>query len=103
MNDKVELVYRGYIEGGRFQYGSEAICPRCGNGNAMLPGGNTHYGEWFECRDCGYKVLSDDCIQVKESLDKKGMGNRSTYTLLEKVDMQNNEIIYTNENYKDTE
>lgn len=93
--DKVELIYNGHMKDGKFVYGAEAICPECGNGNAMLHksdivydnNGETSVEEWYECRDCAYIVLKKEAVTVKRILDKPGMGAKSTYTIIEKVDM----------------
>jgi predicted nucleic-acid-binding Zn-ribbon protein len=53
--------------------GSAAICPKCGNSNAMLdfrnlwnPPDSPEYGKMgYECRDCGFAVYHEDTVSVK--------------------------------------
>lgn len=53
--------------------GSAAICPKCGNGNAMLDGGSHipggRYLAHFECRDCGFKVSVNKQTSVDIGMD----------------------------------
>jgi len=56
-----------------FVGGSAGICPKCGNGNAMLDGGSHipggRYLAHFECRDCGFTVSVNKCTSVNISMD----------------------------------
>lgn len=62
--------------------GNAPECPNCGSWNALLDDyeGEPDYRQLFKCRDCGFKVFKDECIVTVKTLDKPGMGNRSTYT-----------------------
>ena len=60
-------------------------CPKCGNGNAMLEKRQwieeiNNYDEIYYCRDCGYEIDFEFVELVFMNLDKKGMGDLSTYT-----------------------
>ena len=67
------------------------ICPKCGNGNAMLDY-VTFFDEekinieYYKCRDCGFQVFDYEAILVFTKLDKPGMGHLSTYTEVKRVD-----------------
>lgn len=62
--------------------GSAAVCPSCGNGNAMLdkservPGGN--YVLFFVCRDCGFKVSENKQTSVVIHMDVENRCYHST-------------------------
>jgi predicted nucleic-acid-binding Zn-ribbon protein len=53
--------------------GSAAICPKCGNGNAMLdtfePGIGDQWIQGFKCRDCGFKVSENKQTSVTIMMD----------------------------------
>lgn len=55
------------------------VCPQCGNNNAML-GRMTSIQGKMTCRDCGFTIRPTDGYVVRcFSLEKGGMGSRSTY------------------------
>jgi len=58
--DGKEVVY--------FIGGSAGICPKCGNGNAMLDGGRHvaggRYIRMLECRDCGHSLDAGEYTEV---------------------------------------
>ena len=79
---RIQLIIRGT---------NLAICPYCGNGNAMLDyaklddaTGKTF--EFYECRDCGMTVFDHEAVLVYTKLDAPGMGHLSTYTEVKRID-----------------
>lgn len=69
------------------------VCPKCGNGNAMLNHfDQRHYVETDECRhtyycrDCECEFPETECILVYMQLDKPGMGKNSTYTEIKRIE-----------------
>jgi hypothetical protein len=64
--DGKEVVY--------FIGGSAGICPKDGNGNAMLdfhepPEVGDKWIEGLECRDCGHKLVAGEYTEVKIGMD----------------------------------
>jgi hypothetical protein len=55
--------------------GSAGVCPKCGNGNAMLDGGHHveggRYVRTLDCRDCGFTVKGDEYREVSISYNSK--------------------------------
>lgn len=72
--DRVELIIRDT---------NLPICPKCGNGNAMLYKHDPSH-VYYYCRDCGYMLIESDVVLVYTILDKPGMGSLSTYTEIER-------------------
>ena len=77
--ERTELIFRGT---------NLPICPKCGNGNAMLDKvgwTGERYMVTYYCRDCGFEVIDTAAVLVYTELDKKNMGNMSTYTEVRRV------------------
>jgi len=62
--------------------GSAPVCPKCGNGNAMLSarGSDRHWND-KECRDCGHEIKNGEYTLVQLVSVKGGMGANSLYKI----------------------
>lgn len=81
LNNKTELIYRGT---------NLAICPRCGNGNAMLDRADfveDHLKITYYCRDCEFEVEAENVVHIQTELDKEGMGAASTYSETDRYEL----------------
>ena len=71
--------------------GSAAICPKCGNGNAMLDGGSHipggRYLAHFKCRDCGFTVSVNKQTSVTINMDSKNRVYHATASDGTEVDL----------------
>jgi tRNA(Ile2) C34 agmatinyltransferase TiaS len=62
-------------------YGDNSpVCPKCGNGNAMLSASCDDGKRAYKCRDCNHLVKEINATLIYKELDKPGMMNNSTYT-----------------------
>jgi ribosomal protein L44E len=51
--------------------GNAPTCPECGHWNALLDKTEHTVDKiilYYECRDCGYTVLAEDCLEVPHEL-----------------------------------